>query len=95
MVPTSLSYNPINSQQALSTGKFIVSGSTDNTVIVWDAKTKEELCVYTCLSRITALGCGPRQGFAVGDGAGAFYVFKPIGLATPADDKKDNNKTQL
>jgi WD40 repeat protein len=76
-------------------GAYVVSGSTDNMVILWDARTKEEACSFACLRRITALDTGPLLTLAVGDGAGVFYILHPIGLlrhdkVTDSDDAKNN-----
>lgn len=56
-------------------GQYIVSGSTDNMIIIWDAHTKQEVCAFTCLSRVTSVSTSPEGlGIAVGDGSGTFYV---------------------
>lgn len=76
-------------------GQYIVSGSTDNMIIIWDAHTKQEVCAFTCLSRVTSVSTSPEGlGIAVGDGSGTFYIFTPVGLSSTDGGESDAKSKQ-
>jgi len=58
--------------------KFIISGSTDSLIFVWNAHTCEEISSFTCYGRVTALAVSTAfrdsGAFAVGDGSGELYL---------------------
>jgi len=60
-------------------------------ILVVNAKTKDEVCAFACLSRITSLDVSPHGlDFAVGDGSGSFYLLSPVGFANASALKKEN-----
>lgn len=67
-------------------GKYVVTGSTDSLVILWHATTLQEVCSFTCNSRITCVATSPVDSeIAVCDGSGATYLLLPV-ISTRSDE---------
>jgi WD40 repeat protein len=64
-------------------GRYIISGSTDSTVKMWNVKTHDVDCSFACLSRLCAMDSCTidfKLRIACGDGSGALYILSPVGL---------------
>jgi len=61
--------------------KYIVSGSTDCTCVLWNRTTYAPSCSFACLSRVCAIAVASKGYlFACGDGSGALYILTPVDL---------------